>query len=143
MIIEDGRLLCIRKEDEQGLYALLPGGGQEPGEPLHEALRRECREEVNAEIEIHDLRYVRDYISTNHEFADSELFTHQLDMMFFCTLQPGSEIGPGSVPDVGQIDVAWIPLEELETARLYPLALARLLASPHAADVPVYLGDVN
>jgi ADP-ribose pyrophosphatase YjhB (NUDIX family) len=143
MIIEDGRLLCIRKEDEQGLYALLPGGGQEPGEPLHEALRRECREEVNAEIEIHDLRYVRDYISTNHEFADTEPFTHQLDMMFFCTLQPGAQVGLGSVPDTGQIDVDWIPLGDLVKARLYPLALARVLASPDAVDTPVYLGDVN
>lgn len=143
VIVDDGRLLCIRKEDEQGYYAILPGGGQESGESLHDALRRECREEVNAEVDIHNLRYVRDYISTNHEFADVESFTHQLDLMFICTLQPGSTVGPGSVPDNGQIDVVWIPLADLVSARLYPLRLAHLLASGDTADAPVYLGDVN
>ena len=69
IIIEDGRLLAIKLTDEEGFWYCLPGGGQEPGEPLEAALRRECLEEINCEIEICDLRFVRDYIGKNHEFA--------------------------------------------------------------------------
>lgn len=44
-----GRLLFVR---ERGETWDLPGGGLEHGEGLHEALRREFREELDAEIEI-------------------------------------------------------------------------------------------
>ena len=44
-----GRLIFVR---ERGETWDLPGGGLEHGEGLHEALRREFREELDAEIEI-------------------------------------------------------------------------------------------
>ena len=69
IIIEGNKLLAIKLVDEEGYWYCLPGGGQEPGEALHDALRRECREEIDAEIEIGDLRFVRDYIGKNHEYA--------------------------------------------------------------------------
>ncbi len=141
IIIEDGRLLCIRKRDDEGLYVLLPGGGQEPGEPLHEALRRECREEIAADVEIGALRFVREYIGRNHEFADHDSDDHQVDLMFDCRLADGAVAANGPSPDNGQIDIAWVPLAELDAARIYPRILARLLAG--GATDPVYLGDVN
>lgn len=146
LIVRDGRVLCIQKEDEQGRYSILPGGGQKRGETLHDALRRECREcreEISAEIEIGDLRFVREYISNNHEFAAEEPDRHNIDLMFACTLAPGTAVGPGSMPDEGQLEVVWIPLEELVNQRLYPLSLARVLATGKWGDMPVYLGDVN
>lgn len=56
LIIVDGKLLCTKNEDQWGFFYLLPGGGQNPGENLWDALRRECREEIAAEIVIQDLR---------------------------------------------------------------------------------------
>jgi 8-oxo-dGTP diphosphatase len=143
LIIENGRVLCIQKEDELGRYSILPGGGQEKGETLHQALRRECREEISAEIEIGPLRFVREYISNNHEFAHEEPDMHQVEFMFACALAPGSVVGPGSMPDVGQLEIVWIPLEDLVRLRLYPLSLSRALAEGEWDDVPVYLGDMN
>jgi 8-oxo-dGTP diphosphatase len=143
LIVEDGRVLCIQKEDELGSYSILPGGGQEKGETLHDALRRECCEEIGAEIEIGPLRFVREYISNNHEFAHEEPDMHQVEFMFDCVLSPGSQVGNGSMPDVGQLAVTWVPLEDLERERLYPLSLARALAIGEWDGVPVYLGDVN
>lgn len=143
LIIEDGRMLCIQKEDEQGGYLILPGGGQKKVETLHDALRRECLEEIGAEVVLGDLRFVREYISNNHEFAHEEPDMHQMEFMFLCSLAPGAQAGNGSKPDVGQLGVVWVPLEDLERERLYPLSLARALAAGAWDDVPVYLGDVN
>lgn len=48
IIIRDRCLLVIAYKDEGGPYFALPGGGQEPGETIADAVRRECREELGA-----------------------------------------------------------------------------------------------
>ena len=45
IIIRKGKLLLLRARDRAGIYYLLPGGGQNNGETLHEALVREFLEE--------------------------------------------------------------------------------------------------
>lgn len=45
----NGKLLFVREKSDTWD---LPGGGLEHGESIAEALRRECREELGAEIEI-------------------------------------------------------------------------------------------
>ena len=47
----NGKLLFVRERSDTWD---LPGGGLEHGESIVEALRRECREELGAEIEITD-----------------------------------------------------------------------------------------
>lgn len=49
LIYDDGKLLFVRERSDTWD---LPGGGLEHGESIAEALRRECREELGAEIEI-------------------------------------------------------------------------------------------
>ncbi len=143
VIIRDGRLLAIELRDEQGPWFALPGGGQLPGETLHQALIRECREEVNALVRIGPLRFVREYISAHHEFAHEDAEAHQVDFMFACELLDPDEVRPGSEPDQGQLGVAWLDLEGLGDHRLYPLSLRARLQRPAPEDGPVYLGDIN
>lgn len=73
LIIRENQLLCTKNKDQWGVFYLLPGGGQEPGENLPDTLRRECREEIGAGIVIGELRYIREYIGKNHEFAEWDL----------------------------------------------------------------------
>jgi ADP-ribose pyrophosphatase YjhB (NUDIX family) len=47
---ESRRILCVKHEYGRKLWHL-PGGGVEPGESVHEALRRETREETGYLIE--------------------------------------------------------------------------------------------
>lgn len=55
VIVKDGKLLTIKLHENGGTYYILPGGGQKHGENLHQALTRECREELGAEVEIGEL----------------------------------------------------------------------------------------
>ena len=83
VIIQDGKLLVTKNTDPWGIFYLLPGGGQMPGESLHEALMRECREEIGVEVEIGDPVFIRDYIARNHEFAEIEPDVHQIELRFY------------------------------------------------------------
>jgi ADP-ribose pyrophosphatase YjhB (NUDIX family) len=142
IIIRDERLLVTRNRDRESDFFLLPGGGQEPGESLPEALQRECREEIGAEVEVHELLLVRDYVARNHEFAEGNEHFHQVEIMFRCTLLDDATLGAGSSPDGWQTGVEWLDLTSLDDARLYPAVLKRAL--PALGDLAsIYLGDVN
>lgn len=142
VIVRDGRLLVTANADPEGTFYLLPGGGQEPGETLPVALLRECREEVNVDVEVHELLLVRDYISRNHEFAD-EADVHQLELMFRCTIADDAVPCSGVVPDAWQTGVDWLELARLDEYRLYPKVLCQLLRSIESVSENVYIGDVN
>ena len=66
IIIRDGKLLCNKNKDDRGVFYCVPGGGQEYQENLHDAVVRECYEEIGARIEVGELLFVRDYIGRNH-----------------------------------------------------------------------------
>lgn len=145
VVIRDGRLLTIKSKDRVGdgqFYHSLPGGGQRPGETLHEALRRECLEEVGVSVEVGPLLYVREYIGLNHEYADLDRDFHQVEMIFACSLPQDVEPVLTKAADERQVAVAWIPLDELEAYRFRPRALQSLLRLPGPHRLS-YLGDVN
>ncbi|MCZ8517719.1 NUDIX domain-containing protein [Paenibacillus filicis] len=59
IVISNNKLLTIKKYDEQfGADFTLPGGGQEHGENLIEALKREFLEEVGCQIEVKQFRFL-------------------------------------------------------------------------------------
>jgi 8-oxo-dGTP diphosphatase len=46
MVIHERRLLVIKHHDSEVDWYSLPGGGQDPGETIADAPRRECLEEL-------------------------------------------------------------------------------------------------
>ncbi len=133
LIIRDGCLLAMKMRFEDGVFFILPGGGQEPGETLAEAVRRECREELGAEVIVHELRFVREFLRER---------PHRVEFMFRCTLAPEVAPGAGDRPDEGQLGAVWLPLARLPQTRLYPLGLRSLLGGAADEGCPVYLGDL-
>jgi 8-oxo-dGTP pyrophosphatase MutT (NUDIX family) len=140
----DGRLLAVKiRDDEVGEFYVLPGGGQEPGESLTEALRRECLEELGSAVTVHELCFVRDYIGRNHDFSRKDGDLHLVELLFRCSIDRPENIGNGLVPDVGQVGVEWLELSRLDEYRFVPAALRPLLRDGLELGGPVYLGDVS
>jgi len=142
LIIRNGQVLCTRNRDLLGDFFLLPGGGQNHGETLKDAVMRECHEEVGARIEVGNLYFVREYISANHELAEYDDSIHQIEFMFLCQLleEPGSSGTPSH--DAMQTGIEWLPIAHLERYRFYPASLiAPLKMFPPADFTTVYLGD--
>ncbi len=141
VIIENQQLLTIKKQAEDSVYYTFPGGGQNPGETLPEALERECLEELGIRIKVGHLLYIREYIGKNHEFASRDGEIHKVDFFFACE-RVGDEIPHnGDEPDKKQIGFAWLPIFQLEQFPLYPSVLRKLLF--FGPSDQVYLGDVN
>jgi 8-oxo-dGTP pyrophosphatase MutT (NUDIX family) len=148
IIIEDGRLLTVAKAERHGAYYILPGGGQHPGETLEDAVRRECREELGADVTVGELVWIREYIGVHHEFGEQDADFHQIEFMFLCALVSAETLGSGHLLDDHQTGIAWIPLAALEATIFYPAALRPLIARlagqpPVDSRTVVYLGDVN
>jgi 8-oxo-dGTP pyrophosphatase MutT (NUDIX family) len=138
IIMHKDRLLLIEKNNGQGSYYLLPGGGQDKDEAITDALKRECREELGAEVEVGRLRYIREYIGKNHEFAATDDL-HQVEFMFECELVGEMDESRATNKDEGQTGFAWIALTDGK-ARVYPKALLERLRAGYEG---VYWGDVN
>lgn len=142
VIVQDGRLLVIRLEDQYGTAYVFPGGGQEKGEELKDAVARECLEEIGQAVNVGELLHIREYIGKNHEFAEWDADIHQVEFYFACSLiNPEATIFEGSNPDDHQVAVEWIALEELSQVRLYPKTIGELLLQSGSSSI--YLGDLN
>lgn len=61
-VIRDDAVLVAVYEDAAGRHYNFPGGGMEPGESLHPAMRREMREEACAEVAVGRLVAVHEYV---------------------------------------------------------------------------------
>ncbi|GGG70204.1 NUDIX domain-containing protein [Paenibacillus radicis (ex Gao et al. 2016)] len=50
LIIKDGKMLAIKLDDNGDVFYIMPGGGQNTGETLTDAVKREVAEELGIEI---------------------------------------------------------------------------------------------
>jgi ADP-ribose pyrophosphatase YjhB (NUDIX family) len=128
VIPRDDHLLLLRKEYEDGseLYAL-PGGGQDTGETLEIALRRECLEEIGCDIELHQLLHVADYFKHRQTTPPSR--RHLVEMLFLCSVPADYSPRNGSHPDKHQVEVVWVPRSRLTTIAMMPPSLVTVLSA--------------
>jgi 8-oxo-dGTP pyrophosphatase MutT (NUDIX family) len=143
IIIREGRILCLKKVGDIGTFFVLPGGGQNPGELLPDTVKRECREELGAAVEVGRLRYVQEYVGDNHDFRKVHKGRHFVNMYFEVRLLEPPETH-ALAPDDGQVGLEWLEVPRLAGMAFFPRALAaRLVRGPaEAEDRDVkYLGD--
>ncbi len=139
IIIRDNKLLCIKKADSDGDYYLLPGGGQNKNETFEDAVKRECLEEIGAEISVNNLMYIREYVAKNHEFRETDS-SHQVDFMFNCDLLSEPDFESAHEKDDNQSGIEWIDLDKSNEYRIYPKCLINRINDKYEE---VYWGDVN
>ena len=141
LIIRDRQVLLLRKDGyEKGERYALPGGAQEFGETLLQALNRECREEIGTDVVVRDLLHVADWFKQRETDPPS---TRQLvEFLFDCEVPDDYRPRNGHRPDKHQVEVVWMPLDDLPKVRIAPSSLADFLqAYPHKRTV--YLGSIT
>ena len=141
VILRDGQLLLLRKEYEDGSQRhVLPGGSQDAGETLAEALQRECREEIGSGVTVTGLLYLADFFKPRDTHPPA--FRQQVEYLFLCDVPAEYEAHNGHRPDKHQAAVVWIPQQRLPEINLFPSALADLLMRDDLCAYPVYLGKL-
>lgn len=142
LIVRDGCILLLRKAGyPDGERFALPGGGQDPGETLQQALLRECREEIGTEVLIHDLIHVADYFKPRD--TDPPSMRHLVELLFRCEVPDSYVPVNGDHPDKHQVEVVWIHLDSLPDLPLFPRSLAAYLGRRYATAPNVYMGVLD
>lgn len=142
IIVRDDSVLLIKYEDSTyglGTWYSLPGGRQKFGEDLRAAVARECREEVDADVAVGELLFIREYIHANHELAGIGRDQHKIEFMFLCRLlsEPSS-----TNDDDDQAALEWVPFDRLQAVNIYPQRLnASVERIRDAALEGIHLGD--
>lgn len=87
VIFKDDKVLLVKRSNPpaKGLWAI-PGGKVLPGESLHDALKREIKEETGFRINVGDVVYVFDVIEKNQD----EIAFHYVIIDFICEYISGS-----------------------------------------------------
>ncbi|HKL43579.1 MAG TPA: NUDIX domain-containing protein [Clostridia bacterium] len=140
IIIRDKKILLTYNSYRGEEFYLLPGGGQKHGEPMDEAIKRECLEEIGYHVELGQLIFIRDYIGKNHQFAKEDQNIHQVELMFSCQLLEGN-VKNAKMDDSYQIGVQWVRLDDLKEINIYPSILKEVIHSDGTFNKKVYLGD--
>ncbi|MCA1322325.1 NUDIX domain-containing protein [Bacillus tianshenii] len=145
IIISEDKILLTKNQDNEGYFYLFPGGGQEHSETLHNALLRECIEEVGKEVEIRELLHIREYIGKNHEYSSFDFNVHQVEYYFVCILvNEMNNYKTPTNPDSHQVGIEWMHINDLLQYRIYPKQLRKYIIKHFNNEKsPVYLGDIN
>jgi ADP-ribose pyrophosphatase YjhB (NUDIX family) len=140
LITREAQVLLLRKFDQaKGERFALPGGAQELGETLRQALERECREEIGGDVRIRDLLHVADYFKPRETVPPTT--RHVVEFLFACDVPESYRPRNGHKPDKHQVEVIWVPLETLADLPLLPRSLSTHLVG--TAGSPVYLGTID
>lgn len=122
IIIENNKLLSIKRIKLDSCYYIFPGGKVELNESLELALKRECREELGLEIEIE-----KKISSQRFDRGDIK----QLEYFYSCRIVSG-ELGTGDGPEYdaesnydGSHEIEWIEISKIDDYDLRPIELAQ------------------
>lgn len=126
VIIENKRVLTIKRTKPAETYWVIPGGGTKEGETCEEALKREIKEELGVEVKVGEL--LLQSVSQNK-------FTLGQEEYFYACEITGGELGSGDGPEysdpryAGVHTIEWLDLKELENFDLQSETIKKFLMS--------------
>lgn len=121
IIRKDGKILICQRAENGSLPLLweFPGGKLEDGETLEECLIRECKEELNINIQISNL-----FAKTEYQYPDRHVF-----LTFYY-----AEILSGEITPYVHKDVKWVLPKELKEYEFCPADVAIVKELGHEKD---------
>lgn len=133
LIIKDGKMLASKINDNDDVFYIMPGGGQDTDELLQDTVKRECEEELGIKVEPKSLEFIV-------EGLRGESF-HRVDLVFLCDYI--GEIENAKIhKDKNQIGFEWLPIENLMNEPLYPSKLrSQIIRLFNNQKTDVYLGN--
>lgn len=132
ILIRENRLLLIAHKKDEEVYWLLPGGGVDYGESLHEALIREFVEELNITVDVEDVALISDSIDPSGN-------RHVVNMCFLCTYKNGDFI----LGDEHRLyDFRFFDRDELADLNIFPPINGNLLDIMNGKIKDRYIGKL-
>ena len=101
ILIRDNQVLMVRTQSGSRSIYNFPGGGVDHGEGLAQALLRECKEEIGADVIIQDRVYTAKELYINEDFPDSYMF----NLYYKIKLKENESING--------VDAKWFPVSSL------------------------------
>jgi 8-oxo-dGTP diphosphatase len=126
VIIHEGKVAAIERFRVGQHYFVLPGGGVEAGETIPAAARREAAEELGVPVTLGRLRAVVHAVTDDGGALRHWCFDASTDSSDIA-VAGGPEASPS--PEDGTYAAVWIDLRTLDPERVWPFALARLIAA--------------
>ena len=125
IIIENNKILLIKRTKPDSMYWVIPGGAVENAEADKEALVRECKEELGIDIKINKL-----LLKINSQKSETK---GQKEFFYLCDIVGGS-IGSGQGPEfqqdstyVGKYKIEWRNIKDLGKIDLKPKEIKDLI----------------
>ncbi len=126
--VQNGRVLLQKPTDDSGFA--FPGGHVAFGETNEETLIREFKEEIGADIAVHDLKWVGEVF-----FPWGEVPCHQICLYYMITIEDTHTPRDGMFLAEEQLEgrnfaleFHWVELETINNLPVYPTNTAQLLS---------------
>ena len=139
IVINHGQILLNRCTSRFGEYYALPGGGQNPGETLQEAVQRELLEETGYRVKPLRLSGIYESVADRTGTEDGCL-CHKIYFIFVCRLMDPHPARP-TEHDKFQIGLDWVDLQKIRTGNLFPHAIRDNLTALLNAEDAIYIGS--
>lgn len=117
IIIDQNRILLIKRVKKDSIYWIFPGGGVEDGETSEEAVVRECKEELGVDV------FMKKYFDA----VETEYFGQMHENRFYICKITGGEVGTGNGPEYQEGDYyegehipEWLSKKEFEDNIIKP-----------------------
>ena len=141
IVLHDGNVLLNRCYDKNnGTYYSLPGGGQQQGESMADALKRECLEETGYSVEPVRFAALMEEICLDpfilEHYAE---YAHKMLHIFVCKLASEVKVTPTET-DESQVAIEWVDLSSIPSINLLPKQVKAYFSAITGGVCPQYLG---
>lgn len=121
LIVQDGKMLLIRREKRNATYWAVPGGRVDPADADEQsALIRECKEELGVDAVVDEFLF-----GVTIRYPDGD----RVQKLYRCHITGGT-VGMGTGPEYaddssyeGTHTPEWVPVRRLQTIPLFPDAM--------------------